>query len=293
MKKLFIFVIILTSLFLIAAPVFASDIHPPRIVDNASLLTESEKSEIAEELDEISQRHSCDVVVVTVNSTDGKLVSTFADDYYDHNHYGLGEDKSGILLLISMKERDWYISTAGSAIYTFSYSTLGTIGDDVAGYLSNSDYRDAFMRFASLADYYLTLSENAVTDDSGGSYNNGGSTIDTNPGYNNGYTTDNDVVSYLQAVLLAFFLAVIIALIVVLVMKSNLKSVRRKLTARDYVRQNSLRITNSSEFYLYRTVSRIARPQNNPSSGNRGGGSFGGVHRSSSGTSHGGRGGKF
>ena len=100
--------------------------------------------------------------------------------------------------------------------------------------------------------------------------------------------------TYLSPILLAFFIAALIALVVVLVMKSSLKSVRHKLTAHDYVRGGSMRVTNASEFFLFRTVSRVARPQNPPSSGSHGGGaSFGGVHTSSSGASHGGHGGKF
>jgi uncharacterized protein len=101
--------------------------------------------------------------------------------------------------------------------------------------------------------------------------------------------------TYMQPVLVAFLIAAAISLAIVFAMKSQLKSVRHKLTARDYVRRDSMRITNSAEFFLFRTVSRVARPQNPPpGSGSRGGGtSFGGMHTSSSGASHGGRGGKF
>jgi uncharacterized protein len=301
MKKLIIFAVILSSVFLFALPLSAAGTttptHPPRVVDDAGLLSDSDEVTLKATLVSVSLEHDCDVIVVTVNSTGGKSVQAYADDYYDQNGYGLGTEKSGILLLVSMGEHDWYISTAGAAIKIFPYNTLGVIGDQVAGYLSDANYSGAFDKFADLADGYLTSYKNGGSNnnggivDNGGSYNNGGSSYNNN----DNYSTQDVVMTYLSPILLAFFIAALIALVVVLVMKSSLKSVRHKLTAHDYVRGGSMRVTNASEFFLFRTVSRVARPQNPPpSSGSHGGGaSFGGVHTSSSGASHGGRGGKF
>lgn len=299
MKKIIVFAIILALGILFTFPLSAAGVttasHPPRVVDDAGLLTAEEAVSLTKILDGASVDTGCDIVVVTVTSTGGKLVQTYADDYYDQNGYGLGTDKSGILLLVSMEERDWYISTAGAAIKIFSYDRLGSMGDNVAEYLSAGKYYDAFTKFGALATWYLAdlgSDVGTVTNSNGGYNNNNGSS---------GWDDNDKVVvnyplsDYLSVILLAFFIAMIIALVVVLVMKSSLKSVRHKLTARDYVRGGSMRVTNASEFFLFRTVSRVARPQNPPpSSGSRGGGaSFGSVHTSSSGASHGGRGGKF
>ena len=49
----------------------------PRLVDRADLLSELEEEELEARLDEISERQQADVVVVTVNSLDGKS----AQDY--------------------------------------------------------------------------------------------------------------------------------------------------------------------------------------------------------------------
>ena len=43
-----------------------------RLVDEAGLLTEEEAAELSEKLDTISEKQECDVVVVTVDSLDGK-----------------------------------------------------------------------------------------------------------------------------------------------------------------------------------------------------------------------------
>jgi uncharacterized membrane protein YgcG len=60
-----------------AAVVFAS-YNPDRVVDQAELLTGSEADSLQEKLDTISEKHQCDVVVVTANSLKGKTVSVKA-----------------------------------------------------------------------------------------------------------------------------------------------------------------------------------------------------------------------
>ena len=52
----------------------------PRLVDRADLLSELEEEELEARLDEISERQQADVVVVTVNSLDGKSAQDYADE---------------------------------------------------------------------------------------------------------------------------------------------------------------------------------------------------------------------
>ncbi len=277
MKKIIFCLIILTVCALLAPTAHAEPPreHPPRLVDDASLLTFAEAEFILGELNRISEEQGCDVVVITVSSIGGKRPEAFSDDYFDYNGYGMGENNSGILLLINMEKRDWHISTAGNAINIFTDNLLEFIEGEILFYLSDGDYNGAFLEFANLSERFLIEAQtNGIN----------------NHNYD-GYEYTPGIKQYLYAVFHGLLIAAIISLIVVLIMKSKLKSVRRKLTASDYVRRGSLNITNSAEFYLYRTVSRVAKPQNNQSTSGRSGGSS--IHRSSSGRSHGGRGGKF
>ena len=54
------------------------------------------------------------------STLDGAVPQDYADDFFDYNDYGMGEDKSGILFLITMSERKWCISTHGEAIQIFT-----------------------------------------------------------------------------------------------------------------------------------------------------------------------------
>ena len=67
----------------------ASD-HPARLVDQAELLTAEEQQQIQAKLDEVSELHHCDAVVMTVKSLEGKTATEYADDAFDYDGYGLG-----------------------------------------------------------------------------------------------------------------------------------------------------------------------------------------------------------
>ena len=73
-----------------------------RLVDEADLLSVSEEETLEMQLDEISDRHQLDVVVVTMDDLNGYSATAVADDYYDYNGYR----PDGILLLVSMSERE-------------------------------------------------------------------------------------------------------------------------------------------------------------------------------------------
>lgn len=85
---------------------------------------------------------------------------------------------------------------------------------------------------------------------------------------------------------MALGIGFLIAIIAVSVMKSKLKSVRRQPAASSYIRPDSFQVTQSQDIFLYRNVTRTARPKDT-------GSSSGGGHISSSGRSHGGSSGKF
>ena len=127
----------------------------PRLVDRGELLTDREESELLSKLDEISERQKMDVVVVTVDGLEGKTAMAYADDFYDYNGYGYGDSRDGILLLISMEERDWRISTCGYGITVFTDAGQEYISDKFLPYLSDGDYSEAFTKYADLCEAVL------------------------------------------------------------------------------------------------------------------------------------------
>ena len=261
------FLVAVCALFLslvLDVPAFGAG-EAPRLVDDAGLLTEGEESNLLDKLDEISHKQKADVVVVTVDSLEGKSPMEYADDYFDYNGYGYGEDRDGIILLVSMEDRDYWMSTRGFGITAFTDAGLEFIADEFVPELSDGDYDKAFDLFADRCDEFLTQARKGRPYDRG--------------------HMPREKFELLENMLISLAGGFVIALISVLVMMSKMKSVRFNNVAGNYVKENSLSITDSRELFLYFTVNRTARSKNN--------GSGSSVHTSSSGASHGGSGGKF
>lgn len=248
----------------------ASDL--PRLVDMADLISDDEEADLSGLLDEISRRQQVDVVVVTVDSMEGASAMDYADDYYDYNGYGYGDERDGILLLISMEERDWYISTCGFGITALTDAGLEYISDIFVNDLSLGDYAAAFTSFARLCDDFLTQAK-------------------TGEPYDVDFLPKEPFEPFLSLVT-AFAIAFIIALISTGIMKGQLKTVHSQTEADNYMKQDSMKLTRKNDLFLYKKVDRRKREttNNSGSSGSSGGSR---THTSSSGTTHGGSGGKF
>ena len=107
-----------------------------RLYDGADLLTDEEEAALLERLDTLSEALQFDVVIVTAENIGTRTPMEFADDYYDYNGFGFdGRDKDGCLLLISMADRDWWVSTRGEGITALD-------SDYFIGYLEIDDFMD-------------------------------------------------------------------------------------------------------------------------------------------------------
>lgn len=161
-----------------------------------------------------------------------------------YDYSGYGDD--GALYLIDMDNRQMWISTAGKAIDSLSDSDIDDMLDEMFSYVSSEDYFGSAMCFARLCEEYAGM-------------------------------------DWGMTLLICFGAGLIIAFIATGVMKKQLNNVQLKAGAWDYMKQGSLNITESRDLFLYRNISRTAKPKNNGSSS----------HRSSSGRSHGGGGRSF
>ena len=237
----------------------------PRLTDEADLLSDSEETDLLAKLDEISDRQKCDVVVATVNSLEGKTAMEYADDFYDYNGYGYGEERDGIILLISMEDRDWWMSTCGYGITAFTDAGQKYMSDKFIPMVSDGEYADAFTKYADLCDEFLTQAKTGEP-----------------------YDKSNMPKESLNIIWLPIDLAVglFAAFIVASLKKSKLKTVRRKAAAQDYVVDGSFRVTKNYDRFITKNVTTRTIHRDDDSGGSS-------THTSSSGSSHGGSGGKF
>ncbi len=280
MKKT-IFVLIallaLTSLFAVSAAAYPTVEGTPLLLDDAGLLSETEFAQVESDLKTYSDMHGIDIAVVTVNSleefgyTGYDAPMNFADDYFDYNGFGRGADRSGLVLVLAMQTRDWWISTRGSAIRTFTDYGINTyIGEKgIVPMFHSGQYAAAFREYAARADALIRYEK-----ENGEPYD---------------YDSDKEPVKTfsLKRLLGSLAAGLLAGLVPVSSMKSQLKSVRAQHGAQSYAKADSLNVTNANDYFIGRHVSRSLRQTE------RSGGGGSSTHVSSSGATHGGGGGKF
>lgn len=271
-KKLSVFLFALAFFLCLgtALPVFAAEDDGfadayYRVLDMANLLTAREEAALIAKLDEISLRQHMDVVVVTTDDLEGYSVRAYADLIYDSCGFGYGNRKDGLLLLISIEDNDWYISTCGYGIAVFTDAGIKYIGNRITPYLSDGDFAAAFDTYASLCDEFITQAGTGMPYDNG--------------------NLPREPLSLIW-IPICLVIGFVLSQIIVGQMKGKLKTVRSQAAANSYLKNGSMLVTESRDMFLYHTVTRIAKPKNNRPSGSS-------THRSSSGVTHGGRGGKF
>lgn len=239
MKRLFALLALLTMLSLF--PVTIASAYDDRLVDNADLLTDDEESKLQKRLDDMSEKYDMNVIVVTVPDMGDAISSQdFADLWFENGDYG----DDGVLLMISMQERDWALSGTGKGEDKFPDAKLESIGQKIKPKLSNGDYYKAFDLYADQVEMKLA----------------------------------GRIPLYWIGIALAG--GALVALIYCSSIKSQLTSVKMQDMADDFIAKDSFHITTSHDTFLYKNTTR--EYINNDSSRGGGGGhtSSGGGHHS-------------
>lgn len=276
-----VFTLLLTLMLLLSLsiPALAKESNPPYVVDNAGLLATEEVEELNEKIQSMRGELEIDIVIVTVLGTGAKNVQEYADDFYDDFGYGYGENKSGILLLLDMQAREWYMSTCGDAIYIFTDYGLEQLGDTIVPWLTSGDYDQAFEYWLNDLPAYVEAFRNGEPIDGYAPPD------DYESPYGDEVVHYNDL-SMENVLIISLIVGLVAAIVTVLIMRSTMNTARLQSGAVDYLKSGSFHLRRHSDMFLYSHVSRTARPKNTSSGGSS-------VHRSSGGVSHGGRGGRF
>jgi uncharacterized protein len=107
-ERFFLFVATLSVVLLITAAALAAPEFPPltgRVVDNADLLSAADEQALTEELKELEEESSDQLVVVTLPSLQGYPIEDFG--YQLGRHWGIGTANldNGVLLIVAPNER--------------------------------------------------------------------------------------------------------------------------------------------------------------------------------------------
>lgn len=261
----------------------------PYVLDNAGLLSDSQRSSLESRAAELSEAHGCKLYIVTVDDH-----SEFNPDVYEaakgiYTYYGLGcgEGADGVLLLLSMNERDY--TTVGH----------GEKGETICGYESSWLIEDAFLDnfrnndwYGGFSDYLDACGEQLTKLENGEDITQGADIITGPNGQEyHSYNAPGEPTRMPTGVKIGIGIGApcLIALIVCSTFKAQMKTAKERTTAEEYVIPGSATLRIREDRFINRTETRTRI--NTDSGSGRGGSSGGSSFHSGGGFS--GRSGKF
>ena len=133
------------------------------VVDQYGLLTEAEKEALIGKAEEITRQYNCGIYIGVINDMRDygyNNIEDCAEWYFDSYGLGVGDDQTGILLLMSMAERDYDIDAHGEyAHYAFTDYGKTTISDEFLDNFVESDWYGGFSDYLARCETMLQLAQ--------------------------------------------------------------------------------------------------------------------------------------
>ena len=127
---------------------------PYYVSDVAEILSDGQRQDLESTAEKISSQYGCGVYIVTLDDYreyDSKSdMFSFAQDFYRSYQLGIGDSKSGILLLLSMADRDYSLVTYGSkAHYAFTDYGQRVIASEFLDDFRENEWYEGFSDYLS------------------------------------------------------------------------------------------------------------------------------------------------
>lgn len=232
-RKWSILAALILLLISLALPVQASEYS--FVFDEAVLLSTSKALELEETAADISVRYGCGVYIVTLLDYEeyGSDVRSAAENFFLNHELGLGSDGNGILLLLSMAERDYALIAHGS-LGNAAFTDYGkeSLSEEFLDDFRYDDWAGGFVDYLSASDAFLSAAENGQPVD-----------IGQDSGSGVGLT-----------LIMVLLVPAVIAGIACGIMAASMKTARSKTHADEY--RKGIQITNRHDRFITRTVVR-------------------------------------
>ena len=232
------------------------------IYDEAGLLNNAQESKLNEIAERIEEKYRCSIYIMTVDNF--RTYGTSSDvyevtyEFYHDQKLGYGKDREGMILLLSMRQRDFALFCYGDDMeYAFSDYALEQLEKEFLDDFGDDEWYDGFYDYLTTSEQYLKLAD------------------------------EGDPVrkSALGLTLILVGVALVIALIATLIPWAAMRSARKKTTASNYMVGSGLALTVQTDTFTHQTRSvRTVQKSSGSSSGSS---------RSRSGGGGSGRSGKF
>jgi len=281
-----IFILLICLLLMLPAYALADGQY---VFDEAGLLSADDVLALEQYAAQTTLDYGCGIYIVAVDdyldiSSDG--VYEAATKLYSERGFGYGDGKDGILLLLSMADRDFSLIVYGSfASAVFDDYTRELVCEEFLDDFRDNDWYSGFSDFISICITEIHRYQSGRYD---------GDYVDDSQYYGD-YEDDYVPSSYPKqlgrVIGTSAFASAIVALIVCLILKRKLRSVKPGRDADAYAVNGSFKLSDRRDIYTHTTVTRVRHEKNNNNHIGGGMSSFGGSHSSGGGFS--GTSGKF
>ena len=232
MKKLLMCLFLCLSLCLSCSVLAAAEGESlDYVTDSAGILSENEAKSLNDEAARITERYGCAVYIVTLQdyrSYNNESVETCTQELYHYFDLGFGEDHNGLILLLSMAERDYDLWGYGPfAVYAFTDYGLDRLEQSFLPYFRQNDWYGGFAAYLRGAENLLTKADQGEPE-----------------AYRMPLATKAAI---------ALAPSSLIGFLVCGIFKSQMKTAKEKDTAEDYVVSGSARLRIREDQFINRT----------------------------------------
>ena len=277
MKKLFVCLILCLSLCMGFA--LSASAESYNVSDAAGLLSYEQLAALDEQSKTVSEYYDCGVYIVIVDDYKSYVpgsIADFSEAVYKSYDLGYGEGRNGILLALSMAERDYDLCAYGDwAHYAFTDYGKDKLSETFLDNFRNNDWFGGFNDYIANSVSLMELAKN-------------GNPLDTII-----YEEVPEVPGWTPTeLMLIIFVPCLIALGVCSVYRAQMKTAKRQFFAMPYVDESRSHMRVNTDQFLSRNVVRTPIPRKDDDDGPRAsGGRPGGTSINSGGFSH--KSGKF
>ena len=211
------------------------------ITDTVGLLTSDEDLTLEARAEEISAQYGVGIYLLILEDYSEYYDDPYETAYelYHQNTLGMGEDRDGVILLMSMSDRKYATFFYGpKAEYAFDAYGQELMEEEFLDDFRDDDWYDGFEDYLEVCDEYLARAE--AGDPVRGDYSSAGGSDGSGIG---------------TTILVCLGISAVIAMIVCLILRGKMKSVRKGTHADAYV-TGSLNLTASRDQYTHTTETR-------------------------------------
>ncbi len=242
------------------------------VTDEAGILGETERMEIRDLAGNMSEQYDFGIFVVIVDDYRDYVngsIETFAEEVFHSYKLGYGESENGIVLAMSMDERDFDIYAHGDmGNYAFTDYGKQQLADSFLDNFRQNDWAGGFRDFVTTSGEMLRQAKNGEPVDIW--------IPDAPEESGSGFSSLDLAVSVVAGILTGS--------VAVGTMRSQMKTAVKQTRAEEYI-SGGVKLQRQRDDFVNRVVSRQAIPKESPSK--RSGGHYGGTTiRGSHGGSH-------